>query len=120
MLRDAIIAGALLGLLHGASASAAVPTFTRGTMTSRTESFTRVTEEYNIIEYSTGDSYTMTGNNITVNGTPGLNATYTQTNPGQATQFSETHLPAGVSRITNFTRITEITSTTDSLSVFTQ
>ena len=101
-------------------AMAAVPTFTRGTMTSRTESFTTVTEQYNIVEYSTGNSYTMTGNNVTITGTPGLGATYTQTTPGMATQFSESHLGPGVSRVTNFTRTTTIQSTTDSLSVFTQ
>ena len=104
----------------GTQAMAAVPTFTRGTMTSRTESFTTVTESYNIVEYSTGNSYTMTGNNITVGGTPGLNASYSQTSPGHATQFSESVLGPGISRVTNFTRTTTIQSTTDSLSVFTQ
>ena len=104
----------------GTPAMAAVPTFTRGTMTSRTESFTTVTEQYNIVEYSTGNSYTMTGNNVTITGTPGLNATYRQTTPGMATQFSESHLGPGVSRVTNFTRTTTIQSTTDNLSVFTQ
>ena len=104
----------------GTPAMAAVPTFTRGTMTSRTESFTTVTESYNIVEYSTGNSYTMSGNNITVSGTPGLDASYTQTTPGHATQFSESVLGPGISRVTNFTRTTTIQSTTDSLSVFTQ
>ena len=104
----------------GTPVMAAVPTFTRGTMTSRTESFTTVTEQYNIVEYSTGNSYTMTGNNVTITGTPGLNATYRQTTPGMATQFSESHLGPGVSRVTNFSRTTTIQSTTDSLSVFTQ
>ena len=120
MLRDAIIAGLLFGFTHGMAANAAVPTFTRGTMTSRTESFTRVTETYNIVDYSTGSHYTMSGSNITVTGTPGPTAGYAQTLPGHATQFSESNLGPGVSRITNFTRLTEITSTTDSISVFTQ
>ena len=121
MLRDAVIAGLLLGMAHGMAASASsVPTFTRGTMTSRTTSFTSVTETYNIVEYSTGNSYSMTGNNITVQGKPGLGATYRQTVPGQATQFSETSLTPGISRVTNFTRTTTIDSVTESLSVFTQ
>ena len=96
------------------------PTFTRGTMTSRTESFTRVTETYNIVDYSTGSSYTMSGTNITWKGQPGLQANYTQLVPGGATQFSESYLGPGLARETNFTRVTEITSVTESTSVFTQ
>ncbi len=96
------------------------PTFTRGTMTSRTESFTRVTETYNIVEYTTGSSYTMTGTNIQWQGKPQLGTTYTQVSPGCATQFSESFLGPGLASETNFTRITEITSVTDSVSVFTQ
>ena len=106
-----------VGLPAGASS---VPTFTRGTMTSTTTSFTSITETYNIVEYSTGNSYTMSGTNITINGKPGLGATYTQTTPGMSTQFSETSLTPGISRVTNFTRTTTIDSTTQSLSVFTQ
>ena len=106
-----------VGLPAGASS---VPTFTRGTMTSTTTSFTSVTETYNIVEYSTGDSYTMSGQNITVSGKPGPGASYSQTVPGLATQFSETRLTPGISRVTNFTRTTTIDSTTQSLSVFTQ
>jgi len=106
-----------VGLPAGASS---VPTFTRGTMTSTTTSFTSITETYNIVDYSTGNSYTMSGQNITVNGQPGLGASYTQTTPGIATQFSETSLTPGISRVTNFTRTTTIDSTTQSLSVFTQ
>ena len=106
-----------VGLPAGASS---VPTFTRGTMTSTTTSFTSVTETYNIVEYSTGNSYTMSGQNITVIGKPGPGARYVQTTPGMATQFSETRLTPGISRVTNFTRTTTIDSTTQSLSVFTQ
>ena len=97
----------------------AVPQFTRGTMTSHTETTTRVTESYNIVEYSTGNSYTMTGTNISIPGAPGLGVNYTQTIPGEPTQFSESSLTPGVSRVTQFTRETEIFSVTDSVSVFT-
>ena len=100
--------------------ASSVPTFTRGTMTSTTTSFTTVTETYNIVDYSTGSSYTMSGNNITVRGKPGLGSSYSQTVPGVATQFSESSLGPGISRVTNFTRTTTIDSTTQSLSVFTQ
>ena len=106
-----------VGLPAGASS---VPTFTRGTMTSTTTSYQTMTETYNIVEYSTGNSYTMTGTNITVQGKPGVGASYSQTVPGLPTQFSETRLTPGISRVTNFTRTTTIDSTTQSLSVFTQ
>jgi hypothetical protein len=96
------------------------PSFTRGTQTSRTESTTTVAETYEIVEYSTGTSYTMSGTNIQWSGQPGPNANYTQIIPGGATQFSETLLGPGISTETNFTRTTTIESVTNSISVFTQ
>ena len=96
------------------------PSFTRGTQTSRTESTTTVAETYEIVEYSTGTSYTMSGTNIQWSGQPGPNANYTQIIPGGATQFSETLLGPGISTETNFTRETVIESVTNSISVFTQ
>ena len=96
------------------------PSFTRGTMTSRTESTTTVSEAYEIVEFSTGSSYTMSGTNIQWTGQPSLNANYTQIVPGAATQFSETVLGPGISTTTNFTRETVVESVTNSTSVFTQ
>ena len=106
-----------VGLPAGASS---VPTFTRGTMTSTTTSFTTVTETYNIVDYSTGTSYSMSGTNIQFDGKPQVGANYSQVVPGLSTQFSESSLGPGISRVTNFTRTTTIDSTTQSLSVFTQ
>ena len=96
------------------------PSFTRGTMTSRTESTTTVTEAYEIVEFSTGSSYTMSGTNIQWTGQPGPTTNYRQIVPGAATQFSETVLGPGISSTTNFTRETVIESLTNSTSVFTQ
>ena len=110
----------LLFFMSSPVLASSVPTFTRGTMTSRTESFTRVTESYNIVNYSTGSSYTMSGTNITIPGSPSMGTSYSQTLPGAATQFSESYLGPGIASETNFTRITEIQSATDSISVFTQ
>ena len=110
----------LLFFMSSPALASSVPTFTRGTMTSRTESFTRVTESYNIIDYTTGSSYTMTGTNITIPGSPSVNTNYSQTIPGASTQFSESYLGPGIARETNFTRTTEIQSVTESISVFTQ
>ena len=103
-----------------APVQAMTPSFTRGTQNSRTESTTTVTETYEIVEYSTGTSYTMSGTNITWNGNPGVDTSYSQLVPGAATQFSETVLGPGVSSTTSFTRTTVIDSVTTSVSVFTQ
>ncbi len=111
--------GALLGVSYSASANT-TPNFTRGTMTSRTESTTTVSEAYLITEYSTGTSYTMSGTNITWQGTPGPGVNYSQVTPGAATQFSESYLGPGISSITELTRTTVTDSITNSVSVFTQ
>ena len=111
----------LLLLLWAPTAHANVtPSFTRGTMTSRTESTTTVTEAYEIVEFSTGTSYTMSGTNIQWTGKPGPKANYTQVSPGAATQFTETILGPGVASTTNFTRNTVVNSVITSTSVFTQ
>ena len=111
----------LLFLLACATpAQAMTPSFTRGTQTSRTESTTTVAETYEIVEYSTATSYTMSGTNIQWSGNPGVGTSYSQMVPGAATQFSETILGPGVSTRTNFTRNTVIDSVTTTTSVFTQ
>ena len=122
-MRQAILSGLLLGILHGLTQPVhanVTPSFTRGTMTSNTDSTTTVTETYFIVEYSTGSSYTMTGTNITWEGTPTVDTEYTQVVPGLATQFSESYLGPGISKETQLTRTTTVTSITNSVSVFTQ
>ena len=122
-MRKLILWSVLFGALHGVSHPAfanVTPNFTRGTMTSRTESTTTVAEAYLITEYSTGTSYTMSGTNITWQGTPGPGVNYSQVTPGMSTQFSESYLGPGVSSITELTRTTVTDSITDSVSVFTQ
>lgn len=119
-LRDAIGLGLILGALHGTAASAVVPSFTTGTVTSHTETTTTVTESIRQIDYQTGWSYTATGTNINIPTSPQLGTTYTQVNPGQPFQFSESYFGPGQSRETNIDRTTTIQSVTDSISVFTQ
>lgn len=119
-LRDAIGLGLILGALHGTVASAVVPSFTTGTVTSHTETTTTVTESIRQIDYQTGWSYTATGTNINIPTSPQLGTTYTQVNPGQPFQFSESYFGPGQSRETNIDRTTTIQSVTDSISVFTQ
>ena len=111
----------LLMLLSVPAQSASViPNFTNGTVTSETTSRTEITEIINVVEYSTGTSYTVTGTNINIPGTPTPGTNYTQIVPGQAFQFSETVMTPGISSETLIERTTVIDSTTNSTSVFTQ
>lgn len=120
-LSNAIGAGLILGALHGAAQAAPVaPTFTTGTVTSRTESTTTVTESIRQTEFMTGSSYTVTGTNVSWDGPPAPGANYGISVAGEAFQFSETYLQAGPSTYTEIDRVTTITSVIDSVSVFTQ
>ena len=107
-------------LLTSPAYASTVPQFTRGTMTSRTEASSTVSETIVIENYSTGSSYTMSGHNIQWNGTPGPGTSYTMVTPGAATQFSETSLLPGLASVTTINRTTTIESVTTSTSVFTQ
>ncbi len=116
-----ILAGLfLLGFSYPALAESVVPNFTRGTITATTESTTKVIEAIRQVEYTTGTSYTVTGTNINIPGTPQQGANYTIMNQGGAFQFSETYLGPGVAKETWIDRTTETQSTTNSVSVFTQ
>ncbi len=107
-------------LLSSPAYASTVPQFTRGTMTSRTEASSTVSETIVIQNYSTGSSYTMSGHNIQWNGVPGPTANYTQVVPGAATQFSATSLGPGLASTTTIERTTTVESVTNSVSVFTQ
>ena len=76
-LQEAIGLGLVLGILHGlvqsAEAVPVVPNFTQGSMTSHTETTSKVTETINSMDYNTGYQYSVTGSGITASGnlTPG-------------------------------------------------
>jgi len=137
----------LLGvILLGSPAMAVpvVPNFTQGSMTSHTETTSKVTETINTIDYTTGWQYTITGTNVKHDGlsispgtTPeskvieGVNSTWTNlnvnnkpnwtiVNPGEAFQFTETYNGPGLSQQTIIQRTTEIQSVTDTTSIFSQ
>ena len=142
----------LLTLLIGSPAAAVpvVPNFTQGSMTSHTETTSKVTETINSIDYSTGWQYSVTGTNVSNNGqsllpptttnnvvvspmggtegqvtssVSGLNfsnSNFTITDPKEAFQFTTTYQGPGVSNQTVIQRITEVTSVTDTTSIFTQ
>ena len=118
-----------------------VPNFTQGSMTSHTETTSTVTEIINSIDYNTGYQYSATGSGITVNGnlSPGTGATnvtidgvtsswtgvttkpnFTQTTPGAAFQFTEAYQGPGLRNQTIIQRLTEVTSITDTTSIFSQ
>jgi hypothetical protein len=103
-----------------AKAESVVPNFTRGTVDSTTTTTTKVTENIRIVEYTTGNSYTVTGHNINIPGNPQPGANYTIQTQGAPFQFSETILGPGIARETWLERTTDQQSLTHSLSVFTQ
>ena len=120
----AIILGGLLGVLHGFSqpvhAGSVVPNFTRGTVTSETTTNTTVVELIRNVEYTTGESYTVSGTNINIPDNPRRGANYTMVTPGAPFQFSETYLGPGIASETSIDRTTTTESFTSSVSVFTQ
>ena len=118
-----------------------VPNFQQGSMTSHTETSSKVTETINSMDYATGYQYSVTGsgvtasgnltpstdsNNVTINGVTsswtGVTSTpaFTQTTPGEAFQFSNTYNGPGLQNHTIINRVTEVTSVTDTTSIFSQ
>lgn len=145
-LQEAIGLGLILGVIHGlvqpAYSVPVVPNFTQGSMTSHTETTSKVTETINSMDYNTGYQYSVTGSgvepvggtispttgqsNVTING---VNSTWTgatstpnfkQTTPGAAFQFTETYSGPGLSNHTIIQRETTVTSVTDTTSIFQQ
>ena len=142
-LKEAIGLGLILGAFHGAAqAVPVVPNYTQGSMTSHTETTQRITETINSMDYNTGYQYSSTGSGVepvggTLNPTTGsssvningVNSTWTgvtetprfrQTTPGAAFQFTETYSGPGLSNHTIINRTTEVTSVTDTTSIFSQ
>ena len=118
-----------------------VPNFQQGSMTSHTETTSTVTETISSMDYNTGYQFSVTGSgvtasgnlspsttdtNVTINGVTstwtgvGTKPTFTQTTPGAAFQFSETYQAPGLSNHTIINRTTNVTSVTDTTSIFSQ
>ena len=144
-LQEAIGLGLVLGVIHGllqpAYSVPVVPNFTQGSMTSHTETTSKVTETINSMDYNTGYQYSVTGSGISASGnlSPGTGSNtvtidgvtsswtginsrpnFTQTTPGAAFQFTETYQGPGLSQQTIIQRVTEVTSVTDTTSIFSQ
>ena len=129
-------------ILVPAQAVPVVPNFTQGSMTSHTETTQKITETINSMDYNTGYQYSATGSGIeSVNGTlspergstnvsiNGVTSSWTgvtntpqfvQTDPGSAFQFTETYSGPGLSNHTIIQRETDVTSITDTTSIFQQ
>ena len=118
-----------------------VPNFQQGSMTSHTETTSKVTETINSMDYNTGYQFSVTGSGVTASGNlspttdqtnvtiEGVTSTWTgisskptfvQTTPGAAFQFTETVKSPGLSNHTIIQRVTEVTSVTDTTSIFSQ
>ena len=67
-LQEAIGLGLVLGVIHGllqpAYSVPVVPNFTQGSMTSHTETTSKVTETINSMDYNTGYQYSATGSGV--------------------------------------------------------
>ena len=106
-----------------------------------TETTQKITETINSMDYNTGYQYSATGSGVTANGnlSPGTGdvnvtingvtstwtgatskPTFTQTTPGANFQFTETYSGPGLSNHTIIERVTEVTSVTDTTSIFQQ
>jgi len=126
----------LLLLASPAAAVPVVPNFTTGSMTTHTETTSKVTETIVSESYGTGWQYSVSGSNIQHDGkslTPGTTSVdswtgldtsskpnWTIVNPGEAFQMVETYSGPGLSNVTTIQRTTEIQSVTDTISTFSQ
>jgi hypothetical protein len=147
-MKESIGLGLILGIVHGllqpVGAVPVVPNFTQGSMTSHTETTSKVTETINSIDYNTGWQYSVTGTNVKHSGdsmSPGTisdsqtidgvisrwtnldtqnKPNWTVVTPGEAFQFTETYQGPGLSNQTIIQRTTEIQSVTDTTSIFQQ
>ena len=143
--RAITVSALVLATAPTAIAVPVVPNFTQGSMTSHTETTSTVTETINSMDYSTGWTYSVTGTNVQHDGTSmspdvgtaqsntlngvtsswtGLDLdqkpNWTQTNVGQAFQFTEHYNGPGLQTQTIIQRTTTIQSVTDTTSIFSQ
>ena len=124
----------LLFYVPAAEALPVVPNFTNGTLTSRTETTSKVSETIVSESFDTGFEYTASGVNVapdapinpaassTINGWTSLEKrpNWSIVKPGEAFQFVETFSGPGLSNITTIQRVTDVTSVTNTVSTFSQ
>ena len=141
-----VVATAIIALTpQSVGAVPVVPNFTQGSMTSRTETTSQVTETINSINYNTGYQYVITGTNIQHDGDTisspstttgsntidGVTSTWTGMDltekpnfsivtPGAGFQYTESYSGPGLATQTIIQRTTEIQSVTETTSMFSQ
>jgi len=131
-----VLTGGAVLMASPVIAAPVIPNFTTGSMTSHTETTSKVTETIVSESYGTGWEYTVTGTNVqhdgtsltpgttTVNSWTGLDTTakpnWTIVVPGDSFQFSETYSGPGLANITTIQKVTEIQQITDTISTFSQ
>ena len=126
-----------------AQAVPVVPNFSSGTMSAVTRTTSVVTETISSHDYNTGHTYTLNGSGVTINGSISpdpttvnqtINGTsyqwtgadltnkpsVTLTTQGNPFQYVASYTAPGLSNITNIIRTTNIESTTETTSVFSQ
>ena len=126
-----------------AQAVPVVPNFSSGTMSAVTRTTSVVTETISSHDYNSGHTYTLNGSGVTINGSISpdpttvnqtINGTsyqwtgadlttkpsVTLTTQGAPFQYVESYTAPGLSNITNIIRTTNIESTTETTSVFSQ
>ena len=121
-----------------------VPNFSSGTMSATTRTTQNITESIVSTDYNTGHTYTINGTNISIDGSTisppptatsqtinGVSYTWTGadlsskpnatiTNAGQAFQYAESYIGAGLSNVSTINRTSIIESVTETTSVFSQ
>ncbi len=121
-----------------------VPNFSQGSMTSTTRTVSTTVENIVSKDYNTGHQYSINGSNLTISGSTispdsssvtgsingqsqswtGLDLStkgnVTITNTSQPFQYVETYRGPGLSNMTTIQRTTNIESTTETTSVFSQ
>ena len=102
-----------------AMAQVVTPNFTTGTVNSSTTSSQTVAETINIKTYG-GTQFSVTGSNVTPSGNLAATTTYTVTDATLPFSYSSVSLTAGIIETQDITRTISTTSTTQSLSVFSQ
>ena len=126
-----------------AKAVPVVPSFTQGSMNSHTETNTKITELIKSVDYNTGYTYSVSGDNVAPRSgriSPNAAATNVQVdadtqatwvqanmsskpdwqlvNPGGSFQFVEHYTAPGLANVTLIDRTIETQSVTDTVSIF--
>ena len=111
---------ALILLPAAAFGQSVTPNFTQGSMTSTTTSSQTISETIQIKVYG-GDYTSYSGTNITPSGAVGAaGTTYSVTTAGEPYQLETVTRAAGIVEQQDITRTITTSSTTNSLSVFSQ